>query len=56
MPFAGLQGREEPVTEETFSHHAFSAANKIYHPHKILTGCETKLYLNVIKKLKSVTA
>ena len=56
MSFAGVQGREEPVTEETFSHHVLPAANKFCHPHKILAGCETELHLNVMKKLKGVTA
>jgi len=56
MSFAGVQGREEPVTEETFSHHVLPAANKLCHPHEILTGRETELDVNVMKELKSVTA
>ena len=55
MSFAGVQRREEPVTEETFSHHVLSPANKFCHPYEILTGCETELHLNVMKKLKGVT-
>jgi hypothetical protein len=56
MSFAGVQGRKEPFTEETFSHHVFPAANKLCHPHEILTRRKTELHLNVMKKLKSVTA
>jgi hypothetical protein len=55
MSFAGIQRREEPVTEETFSHHVFSPANKFCHPRKILTRRETELHLNVMKNLKGVT-
>jgi hypothetical protein len=28
MSFAGIQRREEPVTEETFTHHVLSLANR----------------------------
>jgi hypothetical protein len=54
MSFAGVQGREEPVTEQAFSHHVLPTPNKFCHPHEILTGCETELHLNVMEKLKGV--
>jgi hypothetical protein len=56
MSLAGDLGREKPVTEKTFSHHALPAANKLCHPFQVLTGRETELDLNVMKKLKSVAA
>ncbi len=56
MSFARVHGREEAVTEEALSHHVLPAANKLCYPHEILTGRKTELYLNVMKKLKSVTA
>jgi hypothetical protein len=54
MSFVGVQGREGPVTEETFSHHVLPAANKRCYPLEILTGRDTELYLNVMKKLQRV--
>ena len=56
MSLAYVHGREEAVTEETFSHHALPTANTLCHPHKVLTGREGELYLNVTKKLKGVPA
>lgn len=56
MPLARIQRGKEIPAEQTFSHHALSATHKFCHPRKILTGCETELHLNVMKKLKSVTA
>ena len=53
VSFARVQGGEEAVTEERFSHHALPAANKLCYPHEILIGRETELHLNVVKKLKS---
>ncbi len=54
MSFARIQGREKPVTEETFSHHVLPAANKFCHPHKILTGGETELNLDMVQEVKCV--
>jgi hypothetical protein len=56
MSFTRIQGREKPVTEETFSHHVLPAANKLCHPHEILTRRQPELQLDLMEKLKSVTA
>src|SRR6266542_6312325 len=42
------------TTEETFSHHVLPAANKVCHPHKILTGGETELNLDMVQEVKCV--
>ena len=55
MSFAGVKGGEEPVTEETFSYHAFPAANKFCHPLEILTRSETKLPLHLVEQLQSIS-
>ena len=55
MSFAGVQGRGKATAKKTSSHHVLPPANKFCHPYKILTGRETELHLNVMKKLKGVT-
>ena len=55
MSFARVQGREEPITEQTFSHHVLPAANEFCHPYETLAGCETELNLDVMKNLKGAT-
>jgi hypothetical protein len=55
MSFASVRQRERAIAKETFSHHAFPAANKFCQPLEILAGREIELHLNVMKKLKSVT-
>ena len=54
MSFAGVQRREEPVTEETLSHHALSAAHVLGYPSQVLKRAQSKFMLNVIQEVKSV--
>jgi len=56
MSFARVPGREKSIAEETSPHHALSTANKRCYPLEILARRETELHLNVMEKLKSVTA
>ena len=55
MSFARVQRREEPVAEETFAHHALSAAHILGCPFQVLTRAQSEFKLNMIQEVKSVT-
>jgi hypothetical protein len=55
MSLAGVKGREEAVTKETFSHHALSPAHVLGYPFQVLARAKSEFKLNMIQKVKSVT-
>jgi hypothetical protein len=55
MSFAGVQGREKPVTEETLAHHALSTAHVLGYPFQVLTRAKSEFKLNMIQEVKSVS-
>jgi hypothetical protein len=55
MSFAGVEGREELVTEETLPHHVFSTAHVLAYPFQVLTRAKSEFKLNMIQEVKNVT-
>lgn len=55
MSFTRVKGREEAATQETFPHHAISAAHVLSYPLQVLTWGKSKFKLNMLQEVKSVT-
>jgi hypothetical protein len=54
MSFARILGREEAVTEKTFSDHALSSTYTLSYPFQVLTGAKAEFKLNMIQEVVNV--
>jgi hypothetical protein len=56
MSFARIVGREQSVTEETSSHHAFSATHTLGYPLHVLARAKREHKFDMIQEVKCVAA
>jgi hypothetical protein len=56
MSFTRVEGSEEAATDETFPHHALSTTHVLGYPFQVLTRAKPEFKINMIQKVKSVTA
>ena len=54
MSFTRVEGSEEAATDETFPHHAPSAAHVLSYPFQVLARAKTELDFDMIQKMKRV--
>lgn len=56
MSFARIVGREQSATEETSSHHAFSATHTLGYPLHVLARAKREHKFDMIQEVKCVAA